>query len=76
MSNKKIQFLIMSVVMIFIICIIPHLASAQPPPPDCTDPDKCPIDGGLSVLLAAGVGYGVKKYRESRKGMQKNIEQI
>ena len=27
----------------------------------------CPIDGGLSVLLAAGVGYGVKRYREGRK---------
>jgi hypothetical protein len=26
-----------------------------------------PIDGGLSLLLAAGVGYGVKKIRDSRK---------
>ena len=24
-----------------------------------------PMDGGLSILLAAGVGYGVKKVRES-----------
>ena len=26
-----------------------------------------PIDGGLSVLLAAGVGYGIKKVRDGRK---------
>lgn len=26
-----------------------------------------PIDGGLSVLLAAGAAYGVKKYRDNRK---------
>ena len=26
-----------------------------------------PIDGGLSLLLAAGVGYGVKKYRDQKK---------
>lgn|GEM_PF-928644 len=25
-----------------------------------------PIDGGVSVLIAAGVGYGVKKYRDYR----------
>jgi hypothetical protein len=26
-----------------------------------------PIDGGLSILLAAGVAYGVKKMRDQRK---------
>ncbi len=26
-----------------------------------------PIDGGLGLLIAAGVGYGVKKYVDSRK---------
>ncbi len=30
-------------------------------------PADVPIDGGLSLLLAAGVGYGIKKYREQRK---------
>ncbi len=37
---------------------------AQALPPD--NPDA-PIDGGLSLLLAAGVGYGVKKVRDNRK---------
>ena len=26
-----------------------------------------PIDGGLSLLVAAGVGYGIKKVRDDRK---------
>ncbi len=26
-----------------------------------------PIDGGLSALIAAGVGYGIKKVRDCRK---------
>jgi len=32
-----------------------------PPPP------AVPIDGGVSLLAAAGVAYGVKKYRDSKK---------
>ena len=33
-------------------------------PCDYDDPlNPCPIDGGLGVLLALGVGYGIKKYR-------------
>lgn len=30
------------------------------------DPDA-PIDGGIGLLLAAGIGYGVKKVRDNRK---------
>jgi hypothetical protein len=32
-----------------------------------TPPQAVPIDGGVSLLAAAGVGYGIKKYRDSRK---------
>ena len=35
--------------------------------PDDPDPVDTPIDGGLTLLLAAGAGYGVKKYRDGRK---------
>jgi uncharacterized membrane protein (Fun14 family) len=31
------------------------------------DPDLIPVDGGLGFLLAAGVGYGVKKARDYRR---------
>jgi hypothetical protein len=50
--------------LIMICCIgFPLVTLAQGPP----DPQDAPIDGGLSILLAAGVGYGVKKYREKKK---------
>ena len=31
-----------------------------------TDPDA-PIDGGVSLLIAAGIGYGIKKVKDNRK---------
>ncbi|WBA43482.1 PID-CTERM protein-sorting domain-containing protein [Hymenobacter canadensis] len=31
------------------------------------EPTAVPIDGGASLLLAAGVGFGLKKLREHRK---------
>jgi hypothetical protein len=34
---------------------------------DSEDTTDTPIDGGISLLAAAGVGYGVKKYRDMRK---------
>ena len=39
---------------------------SDPPPPPPMDPGV-PIDGGVSLLLAAGAAYGVKKYREHKK---------
>lgn len=47
------------------------LLSAPPPPPagnpGCWPPPCVPIDGGISLLIAAGVGYGAKKLVDSRK---------
>lgn len=48
------------------VSLLPMAALAQDPG---GGPDA-PIDGGLSLLLAAGVGYGVKKYRDNRKAKQ------
>ena len=36
---------------------------AVPPGPPAT-----PIDGGLSLLLAGGAAYGVKKLRDHKRG--------
>ena len=49
---------------IAIICL-PTLLHAQPGFGD--DVEDVPIDGGLSLLVAAGVGYGAKKLKERRK---------
>ena len=56
---------------LLVICSIflPTLLQAQGDPGNpCNDPQLyCPIDGGLTALLAVGVGYGIKKVREARK---------
>ena len=44
--------------------IIPSLTHAQPVFDD--DVNDVPIDGGLSLLIAAGVGYGAKKMRDKK----------
>ena len=31
-----------------------------------TDPDSAPVDGGLSLLIVGGIGYGIKKMREKK----------
>lgn len=47
-----------------LLCIVmPLLTLAQEGP---ADPQDTPIDGGLGLLIAAGVGYGVKKYRDAK----------
>ena len=40
-------------------------AQADPGDPG-DDPDKVPLDPGSWVLVAAGVGYGLKKWRDSK----------
>ena len=49
--------------MLLIVTLLPFFAMAQDPG---GGPDV-PIDGGLSLLLAAGAAYGVKKYRNGKK---------
>lgn len=53
--------------LVLVFNILPKIANAQIDPGE--DPDA-PIDGGISLLVAAGVGYGVKKARDSRKAKQ------
>ena len=54
---------IQKTLMIFIffnlmVLLLPVLAHAQPP--NFPNPPSAPIDGGLSLLIAGGVGYGIK----------------
>ncbi len=51
------------------ICLV-LIAQAQPGTPG-PDPDpSVPIDGGLSLIVAAGIGYAVKKGVDNRKKQQ------
>lgn len=58
---KKYSRSILTIITFFaVLCFLPMPAHAQGDDPDV------PIDGGLSLLLAAGVGYGIKKVKESK----------
>jgi hypothetical protein len=46
---------------------LPVISLAQGPP----DPNDVPIDGGLSLLIAAGTAYGIKKYRSYKITIKK-----
>ena len=45
---------------------VTEFAMAQPGLPSA--PSQAPIDGGLSILAAAGGAYAIKKLRDKRKG--------
>ena len=66
--NSNTTKAILRVVCMFIIVMVitSIKAHAQITDPG-SDPDSAPIDGGLSLLIAGGVGYGVKRAREKRK---------
>jgi opacity protein-like surface antigen len=70
------RFCFYTAVLALVLCA--QVTLAQPPPPD--DPNNVgggsggsgggagvPIDGGLSILLAAGAGLGLKKAWDARK---------
>lgn len=61
LNNKT----VVAVLVIAIVFLLPVLAHAQPGFGD--DVDDVPVDGGLSLLVAAGVGYGAKKLRARKK---------
>lgn len=59
-------WLVFYLLIVFIVCLpLTTLAGVEP---GC-DPGNpaCPIDGGLTALLAVGAAYGIKKVRDSRK---------
>ncbi len=61
------SLLLLCILVVFFTCI-PILVHAQINP-GCDPQDPlCPIDGGLTLLIATGVGYGIKKaYYDRRK---------
>ena len=47
--------------------LVPALLFAQTGFDDDVEDNAVPFDGGVSLLVAAGIGYGIKKVRDSRK---------
>ena len=54
-------------IILLVVMIMPSLLMAQTPPPDDVNDVLVPLDGGLSLLVAAAVGYGSKKMYDKRK---------
>jgi len=57
---------ILSILFMLAFLTLPTILFAQDPGCDPLDP-ACPIDGGLSLLIAAGIGIAGKKAYENRK---------
>lgn len=66
MKNKLINITLLTIC--FLIPVLPLLA--QPTPPV-----DAPVDGGLSLLIAGGVGYGIKKAREKKKKQAEELQE-
>lgn len=76
--KKSYYQLVYLVLILFVFIVLPDIIHAQGgpggpgnldgiPDPDCPPDVICPIDGGLTALIAVGVGYGIKKWRDQRK---------
>jgi hypothetical protein len=53
-----------SLSVLILLLFFPVIADAQPGIPcDPLDP-ACPIDGGLLVLISAGIGLGAKRFKK------------
>jgi hypothetical protein len=61
-----IQNIISKIIMVLVVLLAVIPAIAQPPSLP-GDPTSAPVDGGLSLLVAGGIGYGVKKLRKKKK---------
>lgn len=51
---------------VLLLCLWSFSASAVGNPDEFYDTDT-PVDGGIGILVAAGVAYGLKKIRDNRK---------
>lgn len=61
-----------SLVFIFIVGLTTFCVAGAPPPPPgsdpgCWPPPCIPIDGGISLLIAAGAIYGGRKLYKNKK---------
>ena len=51
----------------FVLFTLPALAQIRGVFDGGPTPPAAPVDGGLSLLIAGGIGYGVKKIRENKR---------
>lgn len=66
--KKAVKFYVMISLSLMLSMVAFSQGDGDPGDPDDT---VVPVDGGVGILLAAGIGYGIKKIREARKAEQK-----
>ncbi|MFD2533240.1 PID-CTERM protein-sorting domain-containing protein [Gracilimonas halophila] len=68
---KTLIYLLLACTLVF---ILTSVLVAQPffPGP----PSQAPIDGGLSLLAAAGGGYAIKKLRDRKKAEEQEMQDL
>lgn len=72
---KKISTIVLLI--LFLNCYSSFDAVSQPPDPgngySGGDPDATPVpfDGGISLIVAAGLGYGIRKYKTTKTNKEK-----
>ena len=73
--NRFRKYMVMTGFVVLVSLISPLKGNAQlPSDPGCDPLDPaCPIDGGLSLLIAAGIGIGAKKAYDLKKKEGKEI---
>jgi hypothetical protein len=73
--KRSIRLLLPAIVAIAICAILPVAANAQACAKGCdVNPvnPSAPVDGGLSILLVAGLGLGIKKALKNKKARQED----
>ncbi|MEQ9308661.1 MAG: hypothetical protein RLN90_04350 [Balneolaceae bacterium] len=59
------KFLLYTLITLTILLLVTAVTMAQPGLPSA--PSQAPIDGGLTLLAAAGGAYAIKKLRDKKK---------
>jgi len=62
-------FKLIGIMSLLMVLSLPVKAQDDFDPPE----DDIPVDGGISLLLAAGVGYGAKKLRDNKKKLHNKL---
>lgn len=73
MMKKYSKCLLMCSLLFIALSVLPCIVQAQIADGQPDGDVDAPIDGGISLLIAAGIGYGVKKARDNRK---KNVANL
>ena len=58
---------VLTVMLAFSEAVLAQPGTGGPGPGTPADPTAVPLDGGVSLLLAGGVAYGIKHLRNRRK---------